>query len=178
MHAGQSQGGWSNVGRCRSTYRLRGDILMTPDHTSSQYAALGRVESKLFGLFCKALTRDATRRLRFVVHAAGWQHSMDAGVAAAYLICTLMLFCGTIGVYCSFVALSTSTGPASNPCSCALPHTIITVTLTTLFALTTPKFAASLHIFHGTHVPTFLCLPSIQWTLPYNNTCNTTIVDT
>ena len=36
MHAGQSQGGWSNVGRCWSTSRVRDDILMTPDHTTDQ----------------------------------------------------------------------------------------------------------------------------------------------
>ena len=29
--AGQSQGGWSHVGRFRSTSRVRGDTLITPD---------------------------------------------------------------------------------------------------------------------------------------------------
>ena len=37
---------------------------------------LGRVESGLVSLPGKALTRDAMRRLRFVVHAASCLHSM------------------------------------------------------------------------------------------------------
>ena len=51
---------------------MRGDILMTP----CMCAALGRVEPELVGLPWKALSRDATRRLQFVVHATDWQHSM------------------------------------------------------------------------------------------------------
>ena len=42
----------------------------------SRYAALGRIESELVGLPGMALTWEATRRLRFVVHVAGWLHSM------------------------------------------------------------------------------------------------------
>ena len=42
----------------------------------SRCTALGMVEPELVGLPVKALTRDATRRLRFVVNAAGWLHSM------------------------------------------------------------------------------------------------------
>ena len=42
----------------------------------SRCASLDRVGPELVGLPGKALTRDATRRLRFVVHAAGWLHSM------------------------------------------------------------------------------------------------------
>ena len=34
IHAGQSQGGWSHVKSCRSTSRLRGDALTTPNHTA------------------------------------------------------------------------------------------------------------------------------------------------
>ena len=34
MHAGQSQGGWSHVGRCRGTSRVPGDTEMTPDRTA------------------------------------------------------------------------------------------------------------------------------------------------
>ena len=26
--------GWSHAGRCRSTYRVRADIVMTPDHNN------------------------------------------------------------------------------------------------------------------------------------------------
>ena len=36
VHEGQSQGGWLHVGRCQSTSRVRGDTLMTPDHTAVQ----------------------------------------------------------------------------------------------------------------------------------------------
>ena len=47
--------------------------LITPP---SKCTALGRVKSELAGLLGKALTRDAMRRLRFVVQAASWLHSM------------------------------------------------------------------------------------------------------
>ena len=40
------------------------------------HAALGRVESELVGILRKALALDATQRLRFAIHAAGWLHSM------------------------------------------------------------------------------------------------------
>ena len=50
--------------------------LMTLDHTSSMYAALGRVESELVGYPGRVLIPYATSLLRFVVHAAGWLHSM------------------------------------------------------------------------------------------------------
>ena len=46
---------------------------MTPP---SMYASLGRVDPELVGLHRKALIRDATRRLMFVVDAVGWLHSM------------------------------------------------------------------------------------------------------
>ena len=36
MHTGRRQGGWSHVGRDRSTSRVQGDTLMTPDHTAFQ----------------------------------------------------------------------------------------------------------------------------------------------
>ena len=49
---------------------------MTPDHTASRCAALGIFVLELVGLNRKALSRDATRRLRFIVHAVGWFHSM------------------------------------------------------------------------------------------------------
>ena len=55
---------------------MRVITLMTPDHTTFQVYSSGRVAPKLVGIFVKALTRDATRRFRFVVHAAGWLHSM------------------------------------------------------------------------------------------------------
>ena len=71
MHVGKSQG----VVTCRSTSRVRGDTLITPP---SRCTALGRVEPELIGVPGKVLIQDATRRIRFVVHAAGWLHSMDA----------------------------------------------------------------------------------------------------
>ena len=76
MHASLGQGGWSHVERCRSIYRVRGDTLVTPDHTLSRCVALRSGEPELVGLPRKALAQDATRRFRLVVHAAGWLHSM------------------------------------------------------------------------------------------------------
>ena len=46
MHAGQS---WSHVGRFRSTSRVRGDTLITPDHIAVQVRALGSAKSELVG---------------------------------------------------------------------------------------------------------------------------------
>ena len=40
-HVGQSQGRLSHVGRCRSTSRVRGDTLMTPDHSAFQVRSSG-----------------------------------------------------------------------------------------------------------------------------------------
>ena len=40
-HAGQFLGGWSHVGRCRSTSRVRSDTLMTPDHIAVQVRCSG-----------------------------------------------------------------------------------------------------------------------------------------
>ena len=68
----KAKGVWSHAGRCRSTSRVRGDTLTSP----SRCAALGRVEPEFVVLSGKVLTRDAMRRLRFAVHAAGWLHSM------------------------------------------------------------------------------------------------------
>ena len=44
---------------------------MIPDHTTIQVRSSGFGRSSW-----KGLTQDATRRLRIVVHAAGWLHSM------------------------------------------------------------------------------------------------------
>ena len=84
---GLSQGGWSHVWRCRGTSRVRDDTLMTPDHTLSWCAALGRVEPELVGLPGKALARDSTRWLLFVVHAAGFLHSV-----VLYILCVVAVF--------------------------------------------------------------------------------------
>ena len=40
-HAGQSQLGWSHIDRCRRTSPVRGDTLMTPDHTAFQVCGSG-----------------------------------------------------------------------------------------------------------------------------------------
>ena len=72
MQAGQSQGG-SHVGRCMAHLECDVKTLITPPSTCR---ALGRVESELVGLFVKALSQDATRRLLFIVHTAGWLHSL------------------------------------------------------------------------------------------------------
>ena len=58
---------------CQSTSLRKCEVktLMTSDHTAFQAQSHGRVDSELAGLPRKALTQDATRRLRFVVHAAG-----------------------------------------------------------------------------------------------------------
>ena len=66
MHARQCQGGWSHVGRCRNTPRVRGDALMLPITSPSWCAVQGRVEPELVGLQGEVLTWDATRRLRLV----------------------------------------------------------------------------------------------------------------
>ena len=73
IHTGQIQGGWSHVERCSTIFSARGDTLLTP---LSTYGALGRVELELADLTGMALTRDVTRNLRFVVHAAGWLHTI------------------------------------------------------------------------------------------------------
>ena len=51
---------------------------MIPDHTAVQVhrSGKGRVQEFL-GLPMIALTRDAKRGLWFVVHAAGWLHSIE-----------------------------------------------------------------------------------------------------
>ena len=41
MHAGQSKGVWSHVGRCRSIFQLPGDTLMTLNHTHDQMRRSG-----------------------------------------------------------------------------------------------------------------------------------------
>ena len=62
--------------RCQSTFRVRGDKLMIPDRTTIQVRSSGLGRAGIGRSSWKGLTRDATRRLRFVVHAAGWLHSM------------------------------------------------------------------------------------------------------
>ena len=94
MHVGQSQGDWSHVGRCRSISRFRGDTAMTVFQvvrfTGGPFSrsSLDRVELELVGLLGKVLARDATTRLRLVVHAAGWLHSMVLHGRAGVVVTT------------------------------------------------------------------------------------------
>ena len=41
MHAGQTQGDWLLVRGCRSISRVRGDEIMTPNHTTIQVRSSG-----------------------------------------------------------------------------------------------------------------------------------------
>ena len=50
--------------------------LMTPDHTVVQVRSSGRGLAGIGLSSLNGFSRDATRWLRFVVHAAGWRHSM------------------------------------------------------------------------------------------------------
>ena len=50
MNARQSHGGCSHAGKCRSSSRVRGDAVMTPDHTAVQVRSSGRVEHESVGL--------------------------------------------------------------------------------------------------------------------------------
>ena len=55
---------------------MRDDTLMSQNIPLSMCASLGRVESELVGLPGKALAWNASKRLRFFVHAADWLHCM------------------------------------------------------------------------------------------------------
>ena len=52
------------------------NILITHCRTTIQVRGSGLSEPELIGLPGKAVTRYATRRLRFVVNAAAWLHFM------------------------------------------------------------------------------------------------------
>ena len=67
-HAGQSQ----VVGRMSEHFQSVGNTLITPDRTTIQVRSSGYGRVGIGRSFWKGITRDATRRLRFVVHAAGW----------------------------------------------------------------------------------------------------------
>ena len=51
-------------------------ILMTHDYTTTQVCSSGYSQARICWSSDKTLTQDATRRLRFIVHAAGWLQSM------------------------------------------------------------------------------------------------------
>ena len=53
-----------------------GNTLITHDRTTIQVRSSGEGRAGIGRSSWKGLTWDTTRRLRFVVHAAGWLHSM------------------------------------------------------------------------------------------------------
>ena len=74
IHAEQSH--WSHAIGYRSTSRVRTDAVMTSDHTALQMRSSGLSRAGICHSSCKGVARRAKRSLRFVVHAAGRQHSM------------------------------------------------------------------------------------------------------
>ena len=75
-HAGQSQVVGRMSGDAGAFPECVGNTLITPDSTIIQVRSSGYGRAGIGRSYWKGLTRDATRRLRFVVHAAGWLHSM------------------------------------------------------------------------------------------------------
>ena len=55
---------------------MLGDTLITPGNNAVMCAPLGMAEPELVSIHGNALTRDAKRRLRLVVHDVGWLNSM------------------------------------------------------------------------------------------------------
>ena len=53
-----------------------GNTLITPDRTTIQVRSSGYGRAGIGRSSWKDLTRDTMRRIRFIVHAAGWLHSM------------------------------------------------------------------------------------------------------
>ena len=75
-HAGQSQVVGIMSGDARAFPECVGNTLITPDRTTIQVRSSGYCRAGIGRSSWKGLTRDATRRFRFVVHAADWLHSM------------------------------------------------------------------------------------------------------
>ena len=75
-HAGQSQVVGRMSGDAGAFPECVGNTLITPDRTTIQVRISWQGRVGIGRSSWKGLTRDATRRLRFVVHAAGWLHSM------------------------------------------------------------------------------------------------------
>ena len=67
-------------GDARALPDCRLKTLVTPNYIALQVRSSDWVELELVGLPVKALTLDARRSFQFIVHAAGWLHSMDAVV--------------------------------------------------------------------------------------------------
>ena len=74
MHTKQNQVGRSHVGRCRSTYRVRGDTLMSPDHTAVQLRGSGLDQAEIGRSFLKGRStgrhEKATNRRSTALHDA------------------------------------------------------------------------------------------------------------
>ena len=81
--------GWLHVRRCRSTSRVQGDTLMTPDHTAVQVRSSGKGHDGIGRSSWKGLNTGRRERLRFVVHAASWLHSMDTAVVVAIVVAVI-----------------------------------------------------------------------------------------
>ena len=75
-HAGQSQMVGRMSGDAGAFPECVWNTLITPDRTTVQVRYSGWGRAGIGRSSWKGLTRDATRRLRFVVHAAGWLLSM------------------------------------------------------------------------------------------------------
>ena len=70
-HAGQSQVVGRMSGDAGAFQECVGNTLITPHRTTIQVRSSGYGRAGICRSTWKGLTRDATRRLRFVVHAAG-----------------------------------------------------------------------------------------------------------
>ena len=75
-HAGQSQVVGRMSGDAGAFPECVGNTLITPDRTTILVRCSGKGRVGIGRFSWKGLARDATRRLWFVVHAAGWLHSM------------------------------------------------------------------------------------------------------
>ena len=70
-HAGQSQVVGRTSGDAGAFPECVGNTLITPDRTTIQVRSSGKGRAGIGRSSWKGLTRDSTRRPRFVVHAAG-----------------------------------------------------------------------------------------------------------
>ena len=75
-HAGQSQVVGRMSGDAGAFSECVGNTLITPDRNTIQVRSSGLGRAGIGRSSWKGLTRDATRRLRFVVHTICWLHSM------------------------------------------------------------------------------------------------------
>ena len=76
-HAGQSQGVSRVSGDAGAFSECELNTLITPDRATIQVRSSGQDQAGIGRSSWKGVERDATRRLWFFVHAAGWLHSME-----------------------------------------------------------------------------------------------------